>query len=316
MKRVQGKVRKALELYNMIDAGDKIAVGLSGGKDSLTLLDALASLKNYYPVPFDLVAITVDMHNGESDFSKITEFCEKRGVEHKIVPSQIYDILFKIRKEPNPCSLCARLRRAILAETAKKLGCNKVALGHHADDLIETAVMNLIRGTGWRGLTPMSQNQIARPLLSWTKTDITQYAIEHNLSWVEDSTNDSMSYFRNRIRGVIGAWARDEKGQFLQLITKQVDLRCQIDSEIDSYINKHIESDGDSLVIRRYNLIMLPNDVAIEILKRLTESKLTTGQLWQLLIFIKSAKPAKKIAWKTVDVVVSQGSATLSVGRH
>ena len=143
MQRIQGKVRKALEQYKMIENGDKIAVGLSGGKDSLTLLKAMAALKRYYDKQFDLVAITVDMHNGESDFSKITEFCNSLGVEHVIVPSQIYDILFEIRKEKNPCSLCARLRRAILAETAKSLGCNKVALGHHANDLVETFFLSL-----------------------------------------------------------------------------------------------------------------------------------------------------------------------------
>lgn len=143
MQRIQGKVHKALEQYKMIENGDKIAVGLSGGKDSLTLLKAMAALKRYYDKQFDLVAITVDMHNGESDFSKITEFCNSLGVEHVIVPSQIYDILFEIRKEKNPCSLCARLRRAILAETAKSLGCNKVALGHHANDLVETFFLSL-----------------------------------------------------------------------------------------------------------------------------------------------------------------------------
>ena len=143
MQRIQGKVRKALEQYKMIENGDKIAIGLSGGKDSLTLLKAMAALKRYYDKQFDLVAITVDMHNGESDFSKITEFCNSLGVEHVIVPSQIYDILFEIRKEKNPCSLCARLRRAILAETAKSLGCNKVALGHHANDLVETFFLSL-----------------------------------------------------------------------------------------------------------------------------------------------------------------------------
>ena len=210
MKRVQGKVRKALELYNMIDAGDKIAVGLSGGKDSLTLLDALASLKNYYPVPFALVAITVDMHNGESDFSKITEFCEKRGVEHTIVPSQIYDILFKIRKEPNPCSLCARLRRAILAETAKKLGCNKVALGHHANDLIETFFLSLFyesRLSTFLPVTHLSKTDIViiRPMiLVWEKETIAtakDFPVFHNDCPADKNTQ------REYIKGLLNSIA-------------------------------------------------------------------------------------------------------------
>ena len=138
MQKIQGKVRKALDDYNMINDGDKILIGLSGGKDSLTLLEAMASLRNYYPKKFDIVAVTIDLFNGSSDFSKIADFCKTLNVEYEIVNSQIYDILFKIRKENNPCSLCTRMRRGILADTALRLGCNKIALGHHANDLIET----------------------------------------------------------------------------------------------------------------------------------------------------------------------------------
>ncbi len=139
----EGRVRKAIEQYGMIEEGDKIAVGLSGGKDSLALLTFLARIKRYYPQKFELIAITIDMHNGESDFSKITEYCNSLGVEHKIIPSRIYELLFEVRKESNPCSLCARLRRGMLASEAKALGCNKLALGHHANDLIETFFLSL-----------------------------------------------------------------------------------------------------------------------------------------------------------------------------
>ena len=297
---------------------EKIVLAISGGIDSVVLLHMIANdidgvrsrlfLNSSWPGDFVMAHFNHGIRGAEAnrDEAFVKTLGDKYGVGVVVGHGRL----------GSDCSeeQARRSRYDFLFKVAGGNGI--VVLAHHADDLIETAVMNLIRGTGWRGLAPMSQKRIVRPLLNLTKVSIVCYAIENNLTWVEDSTNDSMSYFRNRIRGIIGVWARDEKGQFLQLITKQVDLRCQIDSEIDSYINKHIESDGGSLVIRRYNLIMLPNDVAIEILKRLTESKLTTGQLWQLLIFIKSAKPAKKIAWKTVDVVVSQGSATLSVGRH
>lgn len=186
-----------------------------------------------------------------------------------------------------------------------------IVLAHHGDDLIETAVMNLIRGTGWRGLAPMSQMRIIRPFLNLTKANIVCYAIENNLTWVEDSTNDSMAYFRNRIRCVIGNWPSNKKRQLLQLITKQTNLRHQIDQEIKSYINKHIKIDNNSLVVKRYDLIMLPSEVSIEILKMVTKSMLTIDQLHQLLIFIKTAKPAKKIEWKHIKAVASQGSVTL-----
>lgn len=143
MKSIEGRVRKAIEQYNMIEDGDKIAIGLSGGKDSLVLLYLMANLKRYYPKKFDLVAITIDMFNGKSDFSKITEFCNKLGVEHKIIQTRIYDILFEVRKESNPCSLCSKMRRGMLAGEASAIGCNKIALGHHGNDLIETFFLSL-----------------------------------------------------------------------------------------------------------------------------------------------------------------------------
>ncbi|MBQ7977077.1 MAG: tRNA 2-thiocytidine(32) synthetase TtcA [Clostridia bacterium] len=189
MQKIQGKVRKALDEYKMIDDGDRVAVGLSGGKDSLTLLCALAKLRRYYDKKFEIVAITVDMHNGKSDFSKIKEFCEELNVEYHIIPSQIYDILFNIRKENNPCSLCTRLRRAILSDTAKKLGCNKLALGHHANDLVETFFLSLFyesRLSTFLPVTPLDRTGIVmiRPmLLVWEKEAISaakNFPVFHN----------------------------------------------------------------------------------------------------------------------------------------
>lgn len=141
--KAEGRVRKAIERYDMIQEGDKIAVGLSGGKDSLALLTFLSRIQRYFPKKFELIALTVDMHNGESDFSQITEYCRSLGIEHKIIPSRIFELLFEVRKESNPCSLCARLRRGMLANEAKALGCNKIALGHHANDLIETFFLSM-----------------------------------------------------------------------------------------------------------------------------------------------------------------------------
>ncbi len=143
MQRIQGKIRKAIEEYDMIADGDKVAVGVSGGKDSLVLLNCLAALRRYYPKRFSLVAISVDMYNGATDYSQVKKLCVSLDVEYHIVPTQIYEILFEVRKEQNPCSLCARMRRGILSETAIKLGCNKLALGHHADDLVETFFLSL-----------------------------------------------------------------------------------------------------------------------------------------------------------------------------
>lgn len=146
MRRIVSRVRAAADDYKMIADGDKIAVGVSGGKDSLLLLKALCELKRFYPADFTIVAITLDMRFGceDGNFSAIKEMCDSYGVEYVVRPTDLYEIIFEVRKEPNPCSLCARMRRGILHDTAKELGCNKIALGHHLDDAAETFLMNLL----------------------------------------------------------------------------------------------------------------------------------------------------------------------------
>ena len=176
MKHIVGKVRKALQDYNMINPGDKIAVGLSGGKDSLCLLAALAELKNYFPQKFDLVAVSIDMYNGKTDFGYITKFCSTLGIEHKIIPTQIAAVLFEARKEKSPCSLCAKMRRGALNAAANELRCNKVALGHHADDLTETLFLSLIyegRLSTFGAVTYMDKSDITviRPLILVTESE-------------------------------------------------------------------------------------------------------------------------------------------------
>lgn len=144
MRKILSKVRKACEEYSLIEENDKVAVGLSGGKDSLILLTAMAGLQKFYPKKFELIAITIDLFDGKSDYNDIKKYCEELGVELHIIPSQIYEVVFEVRKESNPCSLCAKMRRGILNQSAKDLGCTKVALGHHLDDLIETFFLSLI----------------------------------------------------------------------------------------------------------------------------------------------------------------------------
>lgn len=143
LQKLLSKFRKCVETYDLIEENDKIAVGLSGGKDSLVLLTLLASFRRFSPKKFDLIAISVDLFNGESDYNKVADYCKKLDVEYVVVKSQIYDIVFTERKEKNPCSLCAKLRRGILNNKAKELGCNKVALGHTRDDLLETFFLSL-----------------------------------------------------------------------------------------------------------------------------------------------------------------------------
>ena len=143
LQRILSFTRRAVDDYHMIEAGDKIAVGISGGKDSMTLLAALAAMRRFYPIPYELCAITVDMGFEESDFSPVAAFCEQLGVEYRIVPTDIAKIIFDIRKEPNPCSLCSKMRRGVLHSTAKEMGAKRVALGHHFDDAVDTFMLNL-----------------------------------------------------------------------------------------------------------------------------------------------------------------------------
>ncbi len=137
------KVKRAIKDYNMIDNGDKIAVGISGGKDSSALLYIMKMLQQKSPYKFELHAIHLGL-GLPVDISPLEQFCEKMEVPLTVVPTEIAKIIFDIRQETNPCSLCAKMRRGILHNTAKELGCNKVALGHHLDDAIETFLMNLI----------------------------------------------------------------------------------------------------------------------------------------------------------------------------
>jgi tRNA(Ile)-lysidine synthase TilS/MesJ len=138
-------MRKAITEYSLIKNGDRIAVGISGGKDSLVLLRGLHLLRRFIGIEYELFAVTADMRFGgvDSDFSAIAEFCAEMGIPYTVVPTDIAEIVFDIRKESNPCSLCAKMRRGILHETAQTLNCNKIALGHNFDDAVETFMMNL-----------------------------------------------------------------------------------------------------------------------------------------------------------------------------
>lgn len=136
------KVGQAMSDFRMIDPGDHVAVGLSGGKDSLALLYALAHFRRVSPAKFRITAITVDM-GWQQDYSEISRFCQQLGVEHSIVPTLIAPVVFCLRQEPNPCSLCAKLRRGALNTAAKSVGANKVALAHHLDDAVETMLMSM-----------------------------------------------------------------------------------------------------------------------------------------------------------------------------
>lgn len=143
MQRILSLVRRCVEDYNMIDAGDTVAVGVSGGKDSVLTLAALAKLRDFYPKKFDVAALTIESGTPGMDFTPIADLCGSLGVPYHRIPVPIYEIVFEYRKEKNPCSLCAKLRRGALSTEMNRLGLHKIALGHHFDDAVETMVMSL-----------------------------------------------------------------------------------------------------------------------------------------------------------------------------
>lgn len=181
IKRILSFTRRALDDYEMIRPGDRIAVGVSAGKDSLTLLCAMAELRRFYPIPFELVAVTIDMKAGESDFSAIRALCKRLDVPYHVIPTEISHIIFDIRKEKNPCSLCAKMRRGALHNAAKDLGCNVVALGHHFDDAVETFMLNLFFEGRIGCFSPVSylsrtDLRLIRPMIYMPEKDVRYFA--------------------------------------------------------------------------------------------------------------------------------------------
>ena len=216
-KHLLSYVRRAVDDYNMIEEGDRIAVGVSGGKDSLTLLAALAGLKRFYPKEFELVAITEDMGFEGSDWSKISEFCDKLGVEYHVEKTDIAKIVFDIRKENSPCSLCAKMRRGALNGSAKKFGCNKVALGHHYDDVVETFMLNLFfegRIGCFRPVTYLSRMDVTviRPMIYMPEKDVRAYAAFASLPIVKSLCPADGNTQREEMKNLLHEMDRRNKG--------------------------------------------------------------------------------------------------------
>ena len=202
----------------MIRPGDRIAVGVSAGKDSLTLLCAMAELRRFYPVPFELVAITVDMGFEDGmDFSPIQKLCDQLNVPYYIEKTEIAKIIFDIRKEKNPCSLCAKMRRGVLHSTAKELGCNKIAFGHHFDDVVETFMLNLFhegRIGCFSPVTYLSRADITliRPLVYMPEKDVRYFANREKLPVVKSPCPADGHTEREEMKKLLDTLERQHKG--------------------------------------------------------------------------------------------------------
>ena len=186
MKQILSGMRKAIEDYKMIEEGDRIAVGLSGGKDSVTLLMAFKNLQIFYPKKFEIVAVTIDPGSNTFDTKILEDLCEKIGVEYVIEKTNIREVVFDIRQEKNPCSLCANLRRGALNDVATRLGCNKIALGHHKDDVIETFFLSLFYEGHIHTFSPvtyLSRKNVTtiRPFIYLEEKEIKAFAKRNNI---------------------------------------------------------------------------------------------------------------------------------------
>lgn len=189
MQRILSYLRKTIETYKLIDEGDKIAVGLSGGKDSFTLLMALKALQRFYPLHFDLIAISIDPGFDFFNRNFLKNKCEEIGVPLFIEESHIKEIVFDIRKEKNPCSLCANLRRGILNSTAIRENCNKIALGHNQDDALETFLLNFIYAGNLSTFAPISYMDrskitLIRPLIDTPEKEIKKFVKRANVELI------------------------------------------------------------------------------------------------------------------------------------
>ncbi len=237
MKRLLSFVRRAVDDYSLIDEGDSIAVGVSGGKDSLALLAALAEMRRFYPKKYNVVAITVDMGFEGSDYSEVREFCRRLHVEYRIVKTEIAKIIFDVRKESNPCSLCAKMRRGSLHAEAQAAGCNKVALGHHYDDAVETFMMNLLFEGRLGCFSPKSylsnrQITLIRPLLYATEKDVQYFARKTGLPVVTSLCPEDHATERENMKNLLAELERTNKG------VKHRIFHAMCKAEIDGFAMK------------------------------------------------------------------------------
>lgn len=208
MQHILGQVRRCVEDYHMIEAGDKVAVGVSGGKDSLLTLTALARLRDFYPISFQLEAITLETGTPGMSFDAVAELCRELEVPYTRIHVPVYQIVFEERKEKNPCSLCAKLRRGSLNTALTERGIHKIALGHHYDDAIETLLMNLLfegRIGCFQPVTYLDRTGITqiRPLLYCREDDIRRTVERLRLPVVHNPCPANGSTRRQEVKDLI-----------------------------------------------------------------------------------------------------------------
>ena len=229
MQHILGLVRRCVEDYDMISAGETVAVGVSGGKDSLLTLTALAHLRAFYPKPFRVEAITLETGMPGMDFSPVADYCDKLDVPYTRIAVPVYDIVFNERKEKNPCSLCAKLRRGSLHTALTERGIHKIALGHHYDDAVETLLMNLLfegRIGCFQPVTYLDRSGITqiRPLLYCHEDEVRRAVAKLRLPVVQNPCPANGSTRRQEVKELL-----------LQLEERYPNLRQKIFGAMQRY---------------------------------------------------------------------------------
>ena len=224
IQKLLSPARKAIDHYGMISDGDRIAVGVSGGKDSLTLLSVLNALKGFYPVSFDLVAITIDLGSeGENDrFAGVASFCRDLGIPYTVVKTRIADIVFREKKEKNPCSLCAAMRRGALTDAAADAGADRIALAHHMNDAAETVMLKLIYEGRFGCFCPVTEFEdrgisVIRPLIYAKENLIRSYAKSAGLPVVK-SNCPADGNTRSEMKDLLWKYERERRGVCERLV--------------------------------------------------------------------------------------------------
>ena len=214
MNEFTGLIRRAVDDYNMIEEGDRIAVGVSGGKDSLVLLCAMRYLQGYYPKKFYLEGITLDLGFEGMDFTPVKELCRRWDIPYTVIKTDIKEVVFDVRKEENPCSLCSKMRRGGLNSAMKERGMNKLALGHHYDDAVETFLMSLVyegRLSCFRPVTYMDRSGVTqiRPMVYAGEQKISNLAAELKLPVVENPCPQDKASKRHEIKQLLKTMCAD-----------------------------------------------------------------------------------------------------------
>ena len=209
-----GTVRRAVDDYHMIEAGDTVAVGVSGGKDSLLLLLALDHLRSFYPLPFTLEAITIELGFEGMDFTPVAALCAERDIPYTRIRTDIKEIVFDVRQEENPCSLCAKMRRGALNDAIRARGISKLALGHHFDDAVETFLLSLLfegRLSCFRPVTYLDRSGVTqiRPLVYAGEKKIASLAEALRLPVVENPCPMDKSSKRHEVKELLAALSAD-----------------------------------------------------------------------------------------------------------